>query len=72
MRWNLAHKPAGTEDVSFVDVEADGSRAAIDALRAQIPENHVVLYVRRIFEDAGDTAGTTDAAVSPGADWSAA
>jgi hypothetical protein len=76
MRWNLAHKPAGTEDVTFVDVEAEGSRAAIDTLRAQIPENHVILYVRRVFEDAEESAATeaglpAAADVTPGSDWSA-
>jgi hypothetical protein len=68
MKWNLGHKPAGTEDVTSVDVTADGSRAAIDLLREQIPKNHVIIYVRQVFED-DDPAEAAD--VTPGEDWSA-
>ena len=77
MRWNLAHKPAGTEDLTFVEIEAQGSRAAIDTLRAQIPKDHVICYVRRVYED-DDNPTVADAGLSPGADvslgsdWSAA
>jgi hypothetical protein len=68
MKWNLAHKPAGTEDVTFVDVTANNSREAIETLRRQIPTSHVILYVREIFED-DDPAATAD--LTPGQDWSA-
>jgi hypothetical protein len=52
MRWNLTHRSPAAEEATSVEVEADTSSAAIDALRARIPEDHQILYVRRVYDDA--------------------
>ena len=46
MRWNLAHRPRGVEEFTEVEVDADTSADAIEVVRAAIPEDHVILYVR--------------------------
>lgn len=44
--WELAHRPADSTDSVRVVLEADTSAAAIAQLRAQIPQDHLVLFVR--------------------------
>jgi len=50
MQWELAHRPRGVYESTHVDVEASSSWEAIEAARAQIPEGHLVLYVRSTGE----------------------
>ena len=44
--WELAHRPADSTESVRVVLEADTSADAIAQLRAQIPEGHLVLFVR--------------------------
>jgi hypothetical protein len=44
--WELAHRPADSTESIRVVLEADTSADAIAQLRAQIPEGHLVRFVR--------------------------
>jgi hypothetical protein len=44
--WELAHRTAEAVEAVQVVLEADSSAAAIEQLRAQLPADHLVLYVR--------------------------
>ncbi|MCI4659743.1 hypothetical protein [Cryobacterium zhongshanensis] len=46
MNWDLAHRPRDTSEPTTVTVDAPSSLAAIEKLRASIPADHLVLYVR--------------------------
>ena len=46
MLYELAHRPAGTADAVHVTLDAGTSRAAIDQLRSEVPDDHLILYVR--------------------------
>jgi hypothetical protein len=56
MQWQLAHRPRTADTAEFVELTADSSAAAIAALRAQIPADHKVLFVRRIYAEGEDAA----------------
>jgi hypothetical protein len=51
MHYELAHRPRGATDATRVDIDALSSAAAIATLRREIPEEHVVLYVREVRPD---------------------
>jgi hypothetical protein len=44
----MAHRPRGAGESTQVTIEAPTSWAAIETLRAKIPADHLVLYVRAI------------------------
>lgn len=48
MHYEFAHCP---RDTTRVDNDAPSSAAAIDTLRREIPEDHLVLYVREVRPD---------------------
>lgn len=48
MHWELAHRRRDVAAATQVTIEAPGSWQAIEALRAQIPADELVLYVRRL------------------------
>lgn len=54
--WELAHRSADATDSIRVVLEADTSAAAIDQLRAQIPDSHLVLFVRSTDRQAPSAA----------------
>jgi hypothetical protein len=47
MNWELAHRRQDADEATHVTVEAPGSWEAIEAVRAQILADEIVLYVRR-------------------------
>jgi hypothetical protein len=47
MIWDLAHRSRGESECTPAAVEAPDSWAAVEKLRAEIPGDHLVLYVRR-------------------------
>jgi hypothetical protein len=47
MNWDLAHRPRDASESTPATVEAPDSWAAVEQLRALIPADHLVLYVRR-------------------------
>lgn len=47
MHWELAHRRRDVDAATHVTIEAPESWQAIAALRAQIPADEVVLYVRK-------------------------
>ncbi|WP_199183104.1 hypothetical protein [Cryobacterium sp. Y29] len=46
MNWDLAHRPRDTAESTPVTIEAPDSWTALEQLRAAIPADHLVLYVR--------------------------
>ncbi len=48
MLWDLPHRGRDADESTSLQLEAPTSDAAIEAARAQIPDDHVLLYVRRI------------------------
>lgn len=46
MNWELAHRPRDTSEPTTITLEAPDSWSAVEKLRAAIPANHLVLYVR--------------------------
>jgi hypothetical protein len=44
--WELAHRTATADEATKVVIDADTSAAAIEQLRAQIPADHLILYIR--------------------------
>ena len=46
MLWELAHRTREDTASTVFRVDAPTSAAAIAALRASMPEDHVILYVR--------------------------
>ena len=46
MNWDLAHRPRDANESTPATVEAPTSAAAIEQLRASIPADHLVMYVR--------------------------
>jgi hypothetical protein len=48
MIWALAHRPRDAQESTPAQVEADTSWAAVEKLQAEIPEDHLVLFVRRV------------------------
>lgn len=47
MKWDLAHRPREATESTPATVEAPDSWSAVEQLRADIPADHLVLYVRR-------------------------
>jgi hypothetical protein len=45
MQWELAHRPRGVYNATTVTIDAPSGWAAVEQLRAQIPEGDLVLYV---------------------------
>ena len=50
MMWKLAHRPRGTGPSTEVESSAATSSEAISQLRSEIPEDHVILYVGRVYD----------------------
>jgi len=48
MLWALAHRPRLVYEATDVVVEATTSWDAIELVREQAPEGHLVLFVRRV------------------------
>ena len=48
MRWDLPHRRRDADESTSLQLEAATSAEAIAAARAQIPDDHVILYVRRV------------------------
>jgi len=46
MTYALAHRPRTESGAKLVTVEAPSSWAAVEQLKAKIPDGHVVVYVR--------------------------
>ncbi|WP_434513215.1 hypothetical protein ABUV18_03017 (plasmid) [Clavibacter nebraskensis] len=46
MTYELAHRPRTESSAELVTVDAPSSWAAVEQLKAKIPDGHVVLYVR--------------------------
>jgi hypothetical protein len=47
MLWELAHRRRDAAAVTRVTIDAPGSGRAIEVLRAQVPADEVVLYIRK-------------------------
>jgi hypothetical protein len=47
MLWELAHRTRNAAESTQVHIEASTSWSAIEKLRIEIPDDHLVLYVRR-------------------------
>lgn len=47
MNWELAHRRRNVDEATHVTVQASSSWEAVEAVRAQIPAEEIVLYVRR-------------------------
>ena len=54
--FELAHRPLGAEQATFVEIEADSSWEAVETIRSRIPENEHVLYVRNLGQPATPTS----------------
>lgn len=50
MQWALGHRARGIYDFTEVTVDATSSEAAIEQLRATLPDTELILYVRRESE----------------------
>ncbi|UDM15403.1 hypothetical protein LHJ48_15710 (plasmid) [Clavibacter michiganensis subsp. michiganensis] len=48
MTYELAHRPRTESGAKLVTVEAPSSWAAVEQVKAKIPDGHVILYVRRL------------------------
>lgn len=46
MNWDLAHRPRDATESTPVTVEAPDSWTAVEQLRAVIPADQLVMYVR--------------------------
>ena len=46
MHWDLAHRPRDASESVPATVEAPDSWAAVEKLRAAIPTEHLVLFVK--------------------------
>jgi hypothetical protein len=46
MNWDLAYRPRGVYESTPITLQAASSAAAIAQLRAQIPADNLVLFVR--------------------------
>lgn len=51
MPWKLAHRPRGASAYAEIESEAETSGEAIEQLRSEIPEDHVIHYVGRVHVD---------------------
>jgi|GEM_PF-6081614 len=47
MNWELAHRRHDVDEATHITIQAPGSWQAIEDVRAQIPADEIVLYVRR-------------------------
>jgi len=59
--WELAHRTREAAEAVRVVLEADNSAAAIEQLRAQISDDHLVLYVRSTDRPAPSPAPSSSA-----------
>lgn len=50
MTWTLAHRPRGSGAPTPVESTAATSAEAIERLRSEIPDDHVILYVRAVHQ----------------------
>ncbi|GAB7302378.1 hypothetical protein [Clavibacter michiganensis] len=48
MTYELAHRPRTESGAKLVTVEAPTSWASVEQLGAGIPEEYIILYVRRL------------------------
>ncbi|WP_241985764.1 MULTISPECIES: hypothetical protein [Cryobacterium] len=46
MNWDLEHRPRDSNESTPVTIEAPDRWTAVEQLRAAIPADHVVMYVR--------------------------
>ncbi|TFB82348.1 hypothetical protein E3O10_17755 [Cryobacterium luteum] len=53
MLWDLAHRTRVAAESTPARVEAPDSSSAVVKLRSKIPADHLVLYVRRTSQPAG-------------------
>ena len=53
MLWDLAHRTRDAAESAPARVEAASSLAAIEQLRGEIPDDHLVLYVLRVSPPTG-------------------
>jgi len=47
MTWELAHRADTSDPATYVERDEASSAEAIDAVRANLPEGHRILFVRR-------------------------
>jgi len=57
--WELAHRRREQTESTRLILEADTSAEAIKQLRAQLPPEHVILYVREVDRSVPAAAVTT-------------
>jgi hypothetical protein len=48
MQWELAHRRRDAAEATYVTVEMSSSREAIAAVKSEIPEDEVILYIKRL------------------------